>query len=71
MTGMKCDECELLLEYKVKVVAVYEEGGRLRAKLVNEDSPGAGEAARLGATLKFHPPVLRRRASEQAKPARS
>jgi hypothetical protein len=54
MTGMKCDECERLLEYKAEVVAVYDEGGALRAKLVTEDSPGSGEAARMGATLKFH-----------------
>lgn len=55
MTGMKCDECERLLEYKAEVVAVYDEGGTLLAKLVTEDSPGTGEADRLGATLKFHP----------------
>jgi hypothetical protein len=54
MTDMKCDECERLLQYRTEVVAVYDEGGQLRAKLVVEDSPGTGEAARLGATLKFH-----------------
>ncbi len=40
MIGMKCDECEWLLEYKAEVV-VYEDGGVLRAKLVTEDSPAS------------------------------
>lgn len=51
---MKCDECERLLEYRAEVVAVYDEDGALRAKLVTEDSPGSGEPD-LGATLKFQP----------------
>jgi hypothetical protein len=47
MTGMKCDECGQLLQYRATVVAVYEADGELRAKLVREDSPGSGEADRL------------------------
>jgi DNA-binding transcriptional ArsR family regulator len=56
MVGMKCDSCERLLEYRSPVVAVYRVGGSgsLRAKLVSEDTPGSGEAARLQATAKYH-----------------
>lgn len=55
MTGMRCDGCGELLRYKSEIVAVYEADGALRAKLVREDSPGTGQADRLGATRKFHP----------------
>lgn len=55
MTGMRCDGCGELLRYKSEIVAVCEADGALRAKLVREDSPGTGQADRLGATRKFHP----------------
>jgi DNA-binding transcriptional ArsR family regulator len=54
VVGMKCDGCERLLRYKGEVVAVYDEDGQRRARLVSEDTPGSGEAAGLRATAKYH-----------------
>ena len=54
MLGLKCDHCDRLLRYRQRAVAVYEDDGALRAMLVTEGTPGAGEADELGATSKYH-----------------
>jgi DNA-binding transcriptional ArsR family regulator len=54
MLGLKCDHCDRLLRYKQQAVAVYEEDGALRAKIVTEGTPGFGEADELAAKSKYH-----------------
>lgn len=51
---MRCNACGNLLRYKATVVALYDADGALAATLVREDTPGSGEADRLGAHAKFH-----------------
>lgn len=54
MVGMKCDCCDRLLQYKALIVVVYDDDGSRRAKVVEEDTPGSGDAADLNATGKYH-----------------
>jgi hypothetical protein len=51
---MRCDACGNLFRYKGIVVALCDTDGALAARLVCENTPGSGEADRLGAHAKFH-----------------
>lgn len=54
MVGMRCDECERLLQFQEPVVAVYETDGKRQAKTISKDSPGIGEALHRRAIEKYH-----------------
>lgn len=54
LLGLKCDRCDRLFRYKEKVVAVYDDDGTIRARVVTEDTPGSSEAEELGASTKHH-----------------
>jgi DNA-binding transcriptional ArsR family regulator len=54
MLGLKCDHCNRLLRYRQRAIAIWDDGGTLRAKLVTEGTPGSSEADELGAMSKYH-----------------
>jgi DNA-binding transcriptional ArsR family regulator len=52
--GVKCDECEQLLRQESQIVALRQQDGERRARIVTSDSWRSDESASLPAVEKYH-----------------
>jgi DNA-binding transcriptional ArsR family regulator len=50
-----CTLCTRLLNFKEKIVVVYDDDGVIRAKVITEEALGSGETGELHVTDKYHP----------------